>query len=119
MANQRNSRVMRLSWKTGAGGFLGCGAITLLVIGLHAQPRPARTEAKPPRPSSLHTAGEAGQARRKSRKASGELPARLLALPILIRYESHHARTSPALLGAVIDADSGADAAGAAAPAAP
>lgn len=90
----------RIHW--GRGSILGCAAVAVIGIGFGSTARTAPYDLAPPKTTLSGVAVE-GKGPDDVRKVAEELRARLLALPLTIRYGKRTQKTSAAALGAVCD----------------
>lgn len=98
----------RVRW--GAGGFAGCVAVGSLALAIQAQPKAVRTGIAPEH-VSLGGVQVGGKSAEEVEKVARELSARLLALPVTVRFEKRTTKTSPTKLGATVDIQAAVDAA--------
>jgi vancomycin resistance protein YoaR len=94
----------------GAGSFAGCVAVGSLALAIQAQPKAARTGVVPEH-VALGGVQVGGKSAEEVEKIARELSARLLALPVTVRYAKRSTQTSPTKLGATVDVQAAVDAA--------
>lgn len=104
------SRSMSSKARWGAGGFAGCVAVGSLALAIQAQPTPVRTGIAPEK-VALGGVQVGGKSAEEVEKIARELSARLLALPVTVRYAKRTTQTSPTKLGATVDIQAAVDAA--------
>src|SRR3954454_2303929 len=95
-------RLSRGLW-WGAGGFLSCPA--LATVGAAIQAQPAQPPAGPgviPEKVTLAGIPVSGKTLDEAKQIAQEYAARLVRLPLKVRYEKRHETTTPAKLGAVV-----------------
>jgi len=94
----------------GAGGFAGCVAVGSLALTIQAQPKAVRTGVVPEH-VALGGVQVGGKSAEEVEKIARELSARMLALPVTVRYAKRSTKTSPTKLGASVDVQAAVEAA--------